>query len=748
MSGGLSRDRSAVEALALAAWEALPEASSLVFGTDLRYVVARGPAVALHGFLTTDLEGHLAAESLPRERWELYAPLYRAALKGEVGSVEVAALDGERICRVRVGPLRGGDGEIVGGVALAVDITDNKRAEEQYRALLEAAPEAMIIVDAQGIIQIANAESERMFGYSREALVGCLVETLVPEHFRDRHREQRAGITDVAGARSMGTGLDLWGRRQDGSEFPVDIGLSSLETAAGVLVTAVIRDVEVERRTAESLRLLEMLQSTAPAGLMFVDGDFRIQRINATLAALSDVPAEDQIGQLVADVVPGAWPQIEPILRTVLASGEQIKNRDLHLVLADAPGSVRTFVSSFYPVYVRGEIVGVGAVALDVSEQRESEPFRQAVMQSMAEGLYVLDSEGALKYMNAAAERMLGYSEEELRGKSMHEAIHYQHADASAFPAEECGISQMKFKKQPVHKPRDAFTRKGGRIFPVAYSAAPLGDDAVGHGSVVAFHDTTEELAEETRAQREFDTLTWVGRIRDALDEGRLVLYSQPIVPLGDGEPSEELLMRMLGRDGEVIPPGRFLPAAEKYGLIGEIDRWVIGQAARLTGDGHHVHVYANLSANSIANLDLLPVIAQELGDANADPAMLGFEITETALMGDIEAGEAFARGLADLGCSLSLDDFGTGFGSFTYLQRLPFTHLKIDIDFVRDLPSNEVNQHLVQGIVNLAKAFGRRTIAEGVEDAETLELLRDYGVDFVQGFHLGRPAPITRVLS
>ncbi|HWK17785.1 MAG TPA: EAL domain-containing protein, partial [Solirubrobacteraceae bacterium] len=126
-----------------------------------------------------------------------------------------------------------------------------------------------------------------------------------------------------------------------------------------------------------------------------------------------------------------------------------------------------------------------------------------------------------------------------------------------------------------------------------------------------------------------------------------------------------------------------------------------------------------------------------------ADPARVIFELTETALMDDIDAGERFTRGLNALGCAVALDDFGTGFGSFTYLQRLPVRYLKIDIEFVRDLTTKAASRHLVTAIVNLAKGFEQETIAEGVEDAQTLELLRDFGVDYAQGFHLGRPTAL-----
>ena len=113
--------------------------------------------------------------------------------------------------------------------------------------------------------------------------------------------------------------------------------------------------------------------------------------------------------------------------------------------------------------------------------------------------------------------------------------------------------------------------------------------------------------------------------------------------------------------------------------------------------------------------------------------------------MQDIDVGQVFAQGLSNLGCRLALDDFGTGFGSFTYLKRLPVDYLKIDVEFTRDLESSAANRHVIRAIVSLAQAFGLRTIAEGVEDEATLALLREDGVDFAQGFHLGRPAPIDR---
>lgn len=287
----------------------------------------------------------------------------------------------------------------------------------------------------------------------------------------------------------------------------------------------------------------------------------------------------------------------------------------------------------------------------------------------------------------------------------------------------------------------DVFTRKDGSLLPVAYSAAPLRGAGGQYGAVVVFRDVSEELSARQRARREIEALSWIGRIQDALEDDRLELYTQPIVPLNGGQGAEELLLRLRTPTGEIIAPGVFLPVAEKYGLIVDVDRWVVARAVAIAATGRTVEV--NLSAATITHSDLLPWIERTVREHGADPHRVVFEITETALMDDIAAGEAFARGLAELGCRLALDDFGTGFASFTYLKRLPIDFLKIDIEFVRDVLTNPANQHVIRAIVNLARAFGHRTVAEGVEDAATLEFLRDVGVDLAQGYHLGRPAPL-----
>jgi EAL domain-containing protein (putative c-di-GMP-specific phosphodiesterase class I) len=202
----------------------------------------------------------------------------------------------------------------------------------------------------------------------------------------------------------------------------------------------------------------------------------------------------------------------------------------------------------------------------------------------------------------------------------------------------------------------------------------------------------------------------------------------------------------MIGRDGSVIPPVLFLPAAERYGLVEELDLLAVDEAARQISLGRDVSV--NFSAATVGCWHIVDVIEEKLRGAGADPAGLTIEITETALMKNAGDAQRFASGVTELGCHLSLDDFGTGFGGFTYLKKLQLDQLKIDIEFVRDLSSSRASQHVVQAVVSLAEGFGLDTVAEGVEDDLTLGLLKDLGVTHVQGYHVGRPQPVGDLLA
>jgi PAS domain S-box-containing protein len=277
-----------------------------------------------------------------------------------------------------------------------------------------------------------------------------------------------------------------------------------------------------------------------------------------------------------------------------------------------------------------------------------------------------------------------------------------------------------------------------GRMRSYLVQKFPLRDDDGVSGVCGIAVDMTER---EEREEALRSKVAWSFRIRNAIDSDRLVLHSQPIVELASGRVvQEEVLVRMLGDDDELIMPGEFLPPAERFGLAPAIDRWVISRAAEIARERR---VEVNLSAQSIGDPNLPDFVEAQLSEAGAAPSNLVFEITETAAADDLDQARRLAERLTELGCGFALDDFGTGYGSFTYLKHLPVRYIKIDMEFVRTLRADSPDRQVVSAIVDVARNFGIETIAEGVEAAETAELLAALGVHYAQGYHFGRPAPL-----
>jgi diguanylate cyclase (GGDEF)-like protein/PAS domain S-box-containing protein len=399
-----------------------------------------------------------------------------------------------------------------------------------------------------------------------------------------------------------------------------------------------------------------------------------------------------------------------------------------------------------------GTMTAIVGVSVDISERVAAESelaqfrdYAQAVAECIGEGLFTLDGEGHVTYINPVAESMLGWPRGELIGQQMHDVIHRHRPDGSLLPFDECPISRTLVDGVTVRCDDELFIVRSGRGLPVAYTAAPFATGDGVQGCVVIFQDISERKLVEADHRRDVETLAVIDRVEAALVDDRFLLYAQPIIDLRTGDTVQnELLLRMREPDGEIVSPGAFLHVAEQYALIGEIDWWVIRRAAEIAAAGEAVEL--NISARSIGDLDVLEHIERSIAQHGADPSLIVFEITETAIVEDQAAARRFAERLHALGCKLALDDFGTGYGGFTYLKQLPIDYLKIDIEFVRDLSSSSASRHVVQAVVALARDFSLQTVAEGVEDADTLSLLCQLGVDYAQGYHIKRPEAFDRL--
>jgi diguanylate cyclase (GGDEF)-like protein/PAS domain S-box-containing protein len=268
-----------------------------------------------------------------------------------------------------------------------------------------------------------------------------------------------------------------------------------------------------------------------------------------------------------------------------------------------------------------------------------------------------------------------------------------------------------------------------------------------GRNRVYVYRSDDKELA-----QRRGD-MARVSRIRSAIEEQRLVLHAQPIFTM-DGTPSAcEVLIRMLDEQGQLIGPGNFLPAAERYGLIEQLDRWVFEQVTRWLCDEVGAmpgldYCSVNVSPVSLGEPEFVRYIHKLMSANPRAASRLCIEITETSAISSLHKTCEFMESLAGLGVRFALDDFGTGMSSLSFLKQLPVDMVKIDGAFVRDMMSDPVDQGMVRAINEIAQLTNKRTIAEFVEDQASLDRLAELGVDYAQGFHLGRPLPLQQLLS
>ena len=271
-----------------------------------------------------------------------------------------------------------------------------------------------------------------------------------------------------------------------------------------------------------------------------------------------------------------------------------------------------------------------------------------------------------------------------------------------------------------------------------------------GRNRVEIFQDSDQSII-----RRHTDILV-IGKLREALDSDGFRLDAQPILPLRGnyGRPRFELLIRMLGEHGEMIPPGKFLSSAERYQLMPTIDRWVVRRACELLGEhsasvGEEFARFAiNLSGQSLQDESFLGFVVDQLKTSGVPAGVLCFELTETATIGNLEKAQVFMRTLQELGCQFALDDFGTGVSSLAYLKDLSVNYIKIDGSFVRDAVTNARSESMIKAIAQLAKVMCMETIAEYVETDVLRVRMADLGVDYGQGFAMGKAQRLEDLLQ
>ncbi|MDA0161349.1 PAS domain S-box protein [Solirubrobacter ginsenosidimutans] len=745
------RLREAHRVARLASWELDPRTMSLELSSDLRHIgglrLPSDPRVEHVLPLIADADRDRAVDAL--------SEVTSGVVDEIVVETAVAfAPDDTRYLETRMQGVRGAAGAVRSVRGTTQDVTARRRAElareeseERLRQAQRMSGMGSFEVDYSTATINWSPELYRLFGVEGEHFELGLsgVRAMLPAPDRE-HVVELASETAADGRprglehRYLRAGEPRW----------AEMRLERLREGA---VRGTMQDITARKEAQREIDLQAQLLDAVEVALIASDLQGCVTHWNRGAERLYGWSGAEVLGRSITEftVVPEDDGVADEIMATVLA--EQTWEGEFEVGRKDG---------SRFPVYMRaalfvdadGHPAGIVGVSVDLSERNETArrlrvalDYSRAITDSMGEGLFTVDGDGRLTYINSAAEALLGWCGEELVGRDMHDTIHHRRPDGTPFDSADCPLYTARREGRLVRIEDDVFIRRDGAPLPVAYTATPLdvGDGVA--GSVVVFSDISHRKAEERRLREQVDRVTWAGRVHEALNDERMELHAQPIIELATGRTVQhELLIRMRDRDGALVMPDRFLPAAEAYGVIVDVDRWVVSRATELAGQGHAVEL--NLSARSLGAPGLVEHFQAELARTGADAGLLVVELTETALLEDEQAAEAFIERVKSFGCKLALDDFGTGYGGFVYVKRLPVDYLKIDIEFVRDLVVNQASQEVVRAIVGLARGFGQRTVAEGAEDQRTLELLRELGVDYAQGYGIARPAPVAEVFG
>jgi PAS domain S-box-containing protein len=749
LANTVERARAILDSAGLASWEWHPESDEIVIFDALAVEETRA---------TASLEGMLRA--LPvAERVRVREGLATFA-RGESDELlrrHCYVFPGGHSAwlEVRARAVRGEDGSLLCVRGITHEVSDQQRATQElirgrdfFQGTLDSLPAQIAVLDEHGEIIMTN----RAWNASASASGAAAAAGIGANYLRacDTAGEDELASTAGAGLRAIIDGR----RREFAMEYPCSdpkatrwflVRAARYDGPGPACVVVAHDDITTRRQAQDEVATQAALLDEVDVSVIATDPDGLVTHWNRGAERLYGWTREEALGRRSAELIVPAGPEpAEEIMSTLRRQGHW---EGAFTACRKDGSTFSTEVRDRLILDSSGSVTGTIAVSVDMTERVASERellaarnYMRAVADSMGEGLFTLDPAGRLIYMNEAAESLLGWTLGELKGRVMHDLTHGRRRDGTPFPIAECPIAQARCDGVTVRVEDDLFLTRDGQAVPVAYTAAPFVTDDGIAGCAVVVQDITDRKAQHEDLERHVDTLRWIGRVQEALAQDRFVLYAQPIIDVRSGEVVQrELLLRMHEPDGSVITPGEFLPAAEEYGLIGEVDRWVIARASEIAAVSGGVEL--NLSARSMSDRTVLDYIEECLQRTGADPRDLVFEITETALVADESAAVAFAKRLHGLGCKLALDDFGTGYGGFTYLKRFPVDYLKIDVEFVRDLSVNPASRHVVEAVAALAHAFALKTVAEGVEDAQTLALLRELGVEFAQGYHIAMPA-------
>ncbi|MEM9440294.1 MAG: EAL domain-containing protein [Pseudomonadota bacterium] len=674
-------------------------------------------------------------------------------------------------------------------------LTESNRELHIHQSILDQLSERISVVDKDYRFRMSNQANLDFRRMSRQQMIGLHVsKTLGQHHFQSSAKSLLDQAFNGQSARSERSEISDDGRRKH-----VQVITEPFRSPDGQINGAIVsvRDITLAKETEEKLRLFASVFEQISDRVALIDLTYRFRMANKADLDFHQLSLDQVLGRHLADIVGSNHFETysKPILDRCFR-GEKLKV----LRTQRAGNGERREVEVFLEPYreVSSQIAGAVVIARDVTEAKEMsdrlafqarfdqltgllnrQTFEEILDESInntapgrrPDALCFIDLD-QFKIVNdtvghLAGDRLLQQAAEFLSRRLRDDDVLARFGgDEFVLLLRRCSLGRAKRMTERLIAAlsEDQFFHDG-LMFRVGASAGITSinqyvsnvNEAMTQADLACYtaKDNGRNQVQiykkgDSDIRRRQDDMYRAGGIRKALDDDRFILFSQPIMPVVDdaSEPAHlEVLLRMASERQRIIKPDAFIPAAERYGLMPEIDRWVIGQTINVMAQqpflGDETRININVSGVTLSDETSLDAIRQSITTSSVGPERITFEITETAAIRDFSKTQQFMQELQEWGCRFALDDFGSGLSSLNYLRRLPVDYLKIDGSFIRDLISDQGCRVMVMSIQQMAHGLGIQTVAEGVEDGRTLQILKELGIDYAQGFAIATPAPL-----
>ncbi len=672
----------------------------------------------------------------------------------------------------------------------------------QTKRIVDDIRDGIITFTPDGIVTSLNSGAEKLLRLDPLTSIGNPLQQVFRDSGVDLSDQHATDLARVRGSGGEGQTRIIERRSHSGKHTVLEMTTFEGLSGSDGSMTALLRDVTERRRFEDQLfkekELAQVTLESLGEGVITTDAYGNITYLNPVAQEITGYSLPSAVRLPLDDVLSLVCDDTGDAIRLVTSeAGSSALERHDSVKLARRDGSVTHVKLTSAPMRDREyERVGTVVVFEDVSEARELERLltyqashdqvtglinrreferrlRELIIQARTDRshhvLCYIDLD-QFKLVNDtcghnAGDELLrqlsGILTEKLRSSDVLARLG---GDEFGIVFNSCtterGIALAENMREAIE---DFRFKWGDGIFSVGASIGVIGisSHAMNSAEIMSMADAACYVAKDAGRNRvhlhqpdDHDTLErrgqmqWASRIQQAIDEDRLRLYYQPITPLSGADDLRthyEIFVRLIDENNELVSPGAFIPAAERYDLMTAIDRWVVRNTLAWMGSvgSERPYLAINLSGASITNREFLDNIKTQILHYGVPPEHICFEITETAAVADLAKARAFIAELKLLGCRFALDDFGSGLSSFGYLKSLPVDYLKIDGIFVRDMIKDPIDRALVESINNVGHLMNLMTIAEFVENEATCDVLREIGVDFVQGYHIAAPRPL-----